>query len=291
MTGATPVGAILDALFRKTGKVPRANGGKWQACCPAHDDSSPSLSISLGDDGRALVHCFAGCGWREVLAALDVGASDLFPEDSRTLSETTNGDDRWTPRGPWLESYVYADAGGREVFTVHRVEAVDSGGRRHKEFPVARPDASAKSGRRWNLEGITRVPYRLPELRLAIRENQTVWVAEGERDVAALVAAGCAATTLPGGGPGGGWRPEYAEHFRGADVAVVADDDTPGRRRAEITVAGLIPVVASLSLLLPLVGKDARDHLEAGHTVAEFRLVDRPVDRAIDPQPAAGVAS
>ena len=40
--------------------------GKWHgsygtACCPAHDDKSPSLSISLGRDGRTLVKCHCGC--------------------------------------------------------------------------------------------------------------------------------------------------------------------------------------------------------------------------------------
>jgi hypothetical protein len=39
----------------------RAGPGKWLAHCPAHSDSSPSLSIREGMDGRVLLHCFAGC--------------------------------------------------------------------------------------------------------------------------------------------------------------------------------------------------------------------------------------
>lgn len=45
-------------------------GAGWMACCPAHDDGSPSLAIKIGDDGRLLVRCHAGCEQRAVIAAL-----------------------------------------------------------------------------------------------------------------------------------------------------------------------------------------------------------------------------
>jgi hypothetical protein len=38
------------------------------ACCPAHDDRNPSLSVRRAPDGRVLVHCFAGCSLDAVLA-------------------------------------------------------------------------------------------------------------------------------------------------------------------------------------------------------------------------------
>lgn len=278
VSDATPVGALLDALFRSTGRVPRRCGDRWTSPCPAHDDSSPSLSVSVGADGRALLRCHAGCDWRDVLASLELRPDALFaeplPEEQR---RSPDRDDRWTPRGPWSERYLYADEHGREIFTVHRVETVGEGGRRVKEFPCSRPDAAAPHGRRWSLGESRRVPFRLPEMLLAIRDERVIFVAEGERDVHALVRAGYPATTLPGGGPGNGWRPEYAEHFRGADVALCADDDAPGRARAERTAAGLTPVVRSLAVYLPLTGKDARDHLEAGHPVRALREVAEPV--------------
>lgn len=45
-------------------------GATWMARCPAHDDSSPSLSISAGKDGKVLVRCHAGCDQRDLIAAL-----------------------------------------------------------------------------------------------------------------------------------------------------------------------------------------------------------------------------
>jgi hypothetical protein len=42
---------------------------RYIACCPAHDDKSPSLSITQTSD-MVLVHCFAGCEQRDILQAL-----------------------------------------------------------------------------------------------------------------------------------------------------------------------------------------------------------------------------
>jgi putative DNA primase/helicase len=61
----------------------RRSGEGYLARCPAHDDHSPSLSISEGDDGRILLHCWAGCETHEVVAALGLRWCDLFPEPLR----------------------------------------------------------------------------------------------------------------------------------------------------------------------------------------------------------------
>jgi putative DNA primase/helicase len=68
-----PVEKVLDRLEG----VHQLNGS-WKALCPAHDDSEPSLSVSEGDDGRALVYCFAGCEPDQVLAELGLKMADLF---------------------------------------------------------------------------------------------------------------------------------------------------------------------------------------------------------------------
>src|SRR5580704_4728328 len=51
----------------------------WTACCPAHDDGKPSLSISETDDHTLLVKCFAGCTADAIVAALNLELRDLFP--------------------------------------------------------------------------------------------------------------------------------------------------------------------------------------------------------------------
>ena len=69
----------INNMLSKLNKV-RKSGKDYMACCPAHDDQSPSLSISETADGKILLHCFAGCDVAEVLSAMGVEMADLFPE-------------------------------------------------------------------------------------------------------------------------------------------------------------------------------------------------------------------
>jgi len=75
---AGPLGAVLSRLDR-----PKRAGRGYAARCPAHEDRSASLSIAAGDDGRVLLHCFAGCSTDTVLAALGLQPRDLFPPTLR----------------------------------------------------------------------------------------------------------------------------------------------------------------------------------------------------------------
>ena len=76
---------IADTLLERLDKV-RSNGpGKWMACCPAHGDRSPSLSIRESDD-RVLIHCFSQhCEPNDIMAAVGLSLSDLFntPKEHR----------------------------------------------------------------------------------------------------------------------------------------------------------------------------------------------------------------
>ena len=57
--------------------VQSRGSGKWMACCPAHDDRSPSLSIKEGERGL-LIRCWAGCDLRQIAQALGLRVSDFF---------------------------------------------------------------------------------------------------------------------------------------------------------------------------------------------------------------------
>lgn len=61
-------------------KVKPSGNGRFMACCPAHEDKTPSLAIQKLDDGRILLNCFAGCGAADVVAALGLSLTDLFPD-------------------------------------------------------------------------------------------------------------------------------------------------------------------------------------------------------------------
>lgn len=69
-----------DSLLSRLENVKRTGAGRWIARCPAHADRRASLSIRELDDGRVLVHDFAGCSVNEVLAAIGLDMEELFPE-------------------------------------------------------------------------------------------------------------------------------------------------------------------------------------------------------------------
>jgi len=66
-------------VLQRLQKVRRTGAGRWIACCPAHDDRSPSLTVREADGGRVLIHCFGGCSVQEVVGALGLELGDLFP--------------------------------------------------------------------------------------------------------------------------------------------------------------------------------------------------------------------
>jgi hypothetical protein len=163
-----PLDKLLAALGR-LGCDPRRSGSGWLAKCPAHDDKKPSLSISAGADGRVLLHCFASCVVEAIVAALGLSMSDLFPESPQPKRE------RVVDR-----VYDYVDASGALVYQVVRMSP--------KKFFHRRPDG--QGGWVWDLKGVERVPYRLPELLKGVAGGDWVFVVEGEKDVDCLVDKG-----------------------------------------------------------------------------------------------------
>lgn len=72
-------------LLSRLDGVRHAGEKKWKACCPAHDDRNPSLSIRETLDGTLLVKCWAGCSAKEIVAAIGLELRDLFPNSKPPL--------------------------------------------------------------------------------------------------------------------------------------------------------------------------------------------------------------
>lgn len=70
----------IETLLSRLSKVKKTGAGRWLACCPAHQDRSPSLSVKLESDGRILMHDFAGCSVEEILDSVGLTFDELFPE-------------------------------------------------------------------------------------------------------------------------------------------------------------------------------------------------------------------
>ncbi len=87
----------IDVLLNRLEGVKETSAGRYKARCPAHDDKSPSLSLA-DDNGKILVHCFAGCEPLEIMAAVDLTLADLFDKPLGHLGKPIPKRDRWDAR-------------------------------------------------------------------------------------------------------------------------------------------------------------------------------------------------
>lgn len=237
----TPLDIIEKALRAKVDKVKRRDNS-ITAQCPAHDDSSPSLSVAVGKTRDIVITCHAGCAADDVMAALDLRWTDL--SDGTNLTE--------------VAVYPYTDEHGTVLFEVVRYQP--------KTFRQRRP------GNRWGLGDTRRPLYRLPKVLAAAAAGDTIYIPEGEKDVEAIESAGAVATCPPASN----WEkvPDAADSVRGGDVVIVADRDTAGYSKALQIGADLLLHDVPHRYALAAVGKDVSDHLAAGKTLDELEPVD-----------------
>jgi hypothetical protein len=161
--------------------------------------------------------------------------------------------------GPTETAYDYRAPDGRLLFQVVRHEP--------KAFRQRRPDPDNPGGWVYDLDGVERVLYRLPELRAAAPDER-VFVVEGEKDADRLSEEGLVATCNPMGA--GKWRGAHSPELAGRHVVVVPDNDEPGRDHAEVVARSVARRAASVRVLeLP--------DLEEKGDVTDF-LDDRPVE-------------
>lgn len=74
--------AILSNFISRLKKVKRSGNNQYMALCPAHDDKSPSLGITLGKKGQVVFNCLAGCSKLEILHAAGFNNfSELYPDN------------------------------------------------------------------------------------------------------------------------------------------------------------------------------------------------------------------
>lgn len=221
-----------------------ARAGHGLTHCPLHADNSPSFNVTVKDD-KLLVCCEAGCIQQEVVEQFK--ALDLWPQKAEYGKQI-------------VAEYDYRDANGKLLYQAVRYFP--------KDFRQRRPNGPGQWV--WNLDGVDRVLYRLPEL--LDSSNRVVFVVEGEKDVDRLMAAGFVATSNVGGA--GKWRDEYSEHLRCRQVVLVPDNDEAGRQHCLQVANSLFPVQATVRWLelpgLPEKG-DVSEWMDAGGTAAQLR--------------------
>jgi hypothetical protein len=136
-----------------------------------------------------------------------------------------------------VATYPYRDEDGALLYEVVRYEP--------KSFSQRRPNGNG--GYVNNIDGVRRVPYRLPEVIDAVAQDKPVFTTEGEKDADAVTKLGAMATTNAGGV--GKWRHEYNEFLRGADVILLPHNDEKGREHMHAVATSLAGVAARIRVL------------------------------------------
>ncbi|WP_293049261.1 toprim domain-containing protein [Mycobacterium sp.] len=221
-----------------------------KASAQAPGHSSADLSVSFKQiDGQVLVHCHAGEDKGTVLEAVGLQMRDLYDE-ARTTNST----------GALRDSTTF-------------------------EYPDRRFVHRSLDSKTFRQTGNTTGTALFHVDRIA--DAETVYVVEGEKDVLAMESEGAAAVcSAMGAGKAhlANWTP-----LRDKSVIIVADKDIPGYRHAAQVAEQLDGLAASIRTVEAATGKDAADHIAAGHSLDEFTPAADITEAAADKDDPAGV--
>jgi hypothetical protein len=93
-----------EAFLARCDKARRTGADSWIACCPAHGDKTPSMTVRELEDGRVLIHCFSGCSAEEILGAVGMTFDALFPDRLPSGKEYSPGLRRPFPASDVIEA-------------------------------------------------------------------------------------------------------------------------------------------------------------------------------------------
>ncbi|MBK8742696.1 MAG: hypothetical protein IPM02_25845 [Betaproteobacteria bacterium] len=152
-------------------KVPQ-RGKDWRGPCPVHNGDGDNFSV---DPDTGMAYCFTQCGrgWDILGLEQDLTGAN-FPEAKLTVFRLVGRPDPPQREAEFDEAYDYTDEAGHLLFqSVRRYRG------KRKNFILRRPflTAADRGGWSWNMDGVVRVPYRLPKVVAA----DTILIPEGEK--------------------------------------------------------------------------------------------------------------
>src|SRR5579883_3031787 len=217
----------------------KRKGDEWRGPCPIHKGKDDNFAV---EPSSGVWYCHSQCGRGGSLAQLEM---ELTGADFNTAVSAVCeiiGRPRADAAGKQkiIATYDYKDRQGNLLHQTVRFEP--------KEFRQRRPDGNG--GWIWNLKDVEPVLYRLDEL----ASGDTILVAEGEKDVDALVKLGFTATCNPMGA--GKWREHYTDSLAGKDVVIFPDNDEPGASHVAQVARSLLGKTKSVRIAFTKEGKD-----------------------------------
>jgi hypothetical protein len=279
----------IETVIMSRGVKLRGNVDRCGPCPKCGGDDRFSINTK-----KQCFNC-RSCGARgDVIALVEhLDNCDFIAACTKLAGPRPNGKNYGAePRKVITASFEYYDETGVFVYQIDRVEyqnpdgtfVLDKDGKKRKKtFSQRRPDPNRPGQWIWNVSGVTKIPYRLPELIEAVAGGYTIFIVEGEGKVDKLVEIDIDATCNPDGA--GKWPPEFCERLCGADVVLAPDNDEAGWKHVNEVGASLVGIADRIRVLalpdLPPKG-DIRDWLAAGGTREQLEAL---VEQAPDWQP------
>jgi len=262
-----PVAKLLSRLKN----VQEKPDGNWMASCPCRDDDhNPSLSITVGAEDQAVVHCHRGlCDAKKIFEScgLDL-ARDGFARNQETFTPPKTETKKIKRK--LVKVYDYLDEDGVLLFQKLRYQLEDGG----KSFSHRRPNPDVPGDWIFNLKDTRKVLYRLPQLLEAIKNNEEVWLVEGEKDADTMCNEfGVAATTMTNGA--NSWAPEYTLTLAAASlVNIIADNDEVGKQHSIYVRDAIRAAGGNANVWVSKHKKDITDHVQAGYSIDENDMLE-----------------
>ena len=173
----------FDDIVELTRAKPIGTAGSFSGLCPSHDDNSASMSITLEND-RILLYCHTGCTIDDICISLGIEQTGLFAsrdekpinkvpvppklvKEQKRMKANINSDgkvvffsSKHNKKVTESVRYSYFNAGGKTAYLVIRSDP--------KDFRPMTPDGYI------DLEGVERLPYRLPELLQGVKDSKPI---------------------------------------------------------------------------------------------------------------------
>lgn len=255
----------------------KQTGDQWRGGCPVHGGSGDNFVVEA-KTGRACCHSkCGGKGWNIPQLEAELYHNGDTREAFKEICEIIGRKiDQPKPKrsnsGKFniVAEYPYTDKDGKLLFQVVRLDP--------KDFRQRQPDPNCRGGWNWKVKGMRLVPYRLPKVLAA----DTIYLAEGEKDVHAIESLGLTGSCNPMGAEK--WRDEFSPYFTNKDVIIIADKDEPGRRHVAQVAASLNGIAKSIRIIEVPVGKDIADWVAAGATREALEEIARTASPLFMPQ-------
>ncbi len=218
---SSQVKVSTENVLARLKNVKNNGNGQFSASCPCpghgngNGDKHQSLYIKTGTDGRTLLYCQAHCELKDILSAIGLTINDISP-----LNRQQN----------------------RKDFDFNSIVAVydyHNGTRKIRDANKNFLWQHQEKGRWTNGRG--KAPHVLYKKG---KEQQTVYIVEGEKDADNLSALGLYVVSGEhGAGKDGKWYNEYSDELSGKDIRIIPDNDIVG---IQFVYDSIVPSLSSL---------------------------------------------